>query len=160
MTQLPSCRELPQITTIIPTFRRPRLLKRALRSVLNQTYPHFRVCGYDNASGDETAAAVAETAQGDPRVQYHCHPENIGLCRNFLFGQERVETPYFSFLSDDDILLPNFYQDALEGFQKFPEAAFSALGMVLMNADEKLGNMALERWPEDLVGPPRAFKRC
>lgn len=99
---------LPLITTIIPTFRRPHLLGRALRSVLSQTYPHFRVCIYDNASGDETAAVVAEVAKGDSRVQYYCHPENIGANRNFLYGQERVETPYYSFLPDDDVLLPHF----------------------------------------------------
>lgn len=50
----------PMITTIIPTYRRPRLLRRAIRSVLNQTYPHFQVCVYDNASGDETATIVAD----------------------------------------------------------------------------------------------------
>jgi len=149
----------PLITTVIPTFRRPRLLRRALKSVLNQTYPHFRVCIYDNASGDETAQVVTQTAQGDPRVQYHCHSQNIGMSKNFVYGQERVETPYFSFLSDDDVLLPNFYQDALEGFRKFPEAAFSALGIVLMNADEELGNMALEAWPEGLCRPPESFRK-
>jgi len=40
---------------------------------------------------------------------------------------EHVDTPYFSFLSDDDILLPDFYQDALDGFTKHPEAIFSAV---------------------------------
>ena len=33
----------PLITTIIPTYRRPKLLQRAIKSVLNQTYPHFQV---------------------------------------------------------------------------------------------------------------------
>jgi hypothetical protein len=37
---------------------------------------------------------------------------------------EFVETPFFSILSDDDVLLPEFYQVAIEGFRKFPEAIF------------------------------------
>ena len=116
----------PMITTIIPTYRRPKLLRRAIRSVLNQTYPHFQVCVYDNASGDETASVVAEMAKADSRVKYHCHPENIGAFRNFLYGMEHVETPFFSFLSDDDLILPESYQMALEGFNKYPDAIFSA----------------------------------
>ncbi len=68
----------PLITTIIPTYRRPKLLRRAIKSVLNQTYPHFQVCVYDNASGDETALVVDEIAKADPRVKYYCHSENIG----------------------------------------------------------------------------------
>ena len=117
---------LPQITTIIPTFRRPETLKRAIQSVLNQSYPHFQVCIYDNASGDETAAVVKEFMQKDPRVKYHCHPTNIGSNANFQYGLENVNTPYFSFLSDDDFVFPEFYETTLEGFTRYPEIAFCA----------------------------------
>jgi glycosyltransferase involved in cell wall biosynthesis len=74
---------LPKITTIIPTFRRPQLLRRAIRSVLAQNYDRFRVCIYDNASGDETAAVVGQFAREDPRVHYYCHSSNIGAWDNF-----------------------------------------------------------------------------
>jgi len=50
----------PLITTVIPTYRRPAMLRRAIRSVLSQTFPDFRLCVYDNASGDETAVVVEE----------------------------------------------------------------------------------------------------
>src|SRR5689334_15432360 len=99
--------ELSQITTIIPTYRRPQLLRRAIQSVLNQTYPHFQLWVYDNASGDETADVVAEFMQKDPRVKYHCHPHNIGAVANFNYGMAQVTTAYFSFLSDDDVVLPH-----------------------------------------------------
>jgi len=148
----------PQITTIIPTFRRPRLLRRALRSILDQTYPHFRVCIYDNASGDETAQVVQEVAQGDSRVRYHCHAQNLGPGPNFLYGMDRVDTPYFSFLSDDDVLLPDFYDNALAGFEKFPEAAFSGLGVVLMQGHDQLGVLVPEAFPEGLCRPPEALR--
>ena len=42
----------PTVTAIIPTYRRPRLVRRAIESVLAQTYPHVRVLVCDNASGD------------------------------------------------------------------------------------------------------------
>jgi glycosyltransferase involved in cell wall biosynthesis len=63
-----------QITTVIPTYRRPRLLSRAIRSVLSQNYPHLEVHVYDNGSGDGTPQVVAELAERDPRVKYHCPP--------------------------------------------------------------------------------------
>jgi glycosyltransferase involved in cell wall biosynthesis len=128
----------PLITTIIPTYRRPKLLRRAIKSVLNQTYPHFQVCVYDNASGDETAEVVAEFAKKDPRVKYYCHKENIGMTKNFNFGLARVNTPFFSFLSDDDILLPNFYEAALKGFEKYPEAMFSATQTLTVNQEGQI----------------------
>ncbi|MCR4298181.1 MAG: glycosyltransferase, partial [Gallionella sp.] len=101
----------PVITTIIPTYRRPVLLRRAILSALHQTYPHVRVCVYDNASGDETESVVDETesvvkeiARHDPRVKYHRHPRNIGSYNNFNYGIREVETEFFSLLSDDDVL--------------------------------------------------------
>jgi glycosyltransferase involved in cell wall biosynthesis len=68
----------PLITVIIPTYRRPKMLGRAIRSVLNQTFPDLQVCVYDNASGDETTQVVVEFAERDSRVRYHCHAANIG----------------------------------------------------------------------------------
>lgn len=114
----------PTITTVIPTYRRPRLLRRALDSVVTQTYPHYKVLVCDNASGDETADVVAEFSRRDPRVVYHCQPENLGAIANMRFGMSAVETEYFSLLCDDDLLLPGFYEGAIAGFSRHPEAKF------------------------------------
>jgi len=154
----------PLITTVIPTFRRPRLLRRAIKSVLAQTYPNFRLCIYDNASGDETAEIVAELAKADPRIRYHCQPENIGAFNNWNFGMRQVDTQFFSFLSDDDVLLPNFYKTALEGFEQHHDAMFSATGTVVMNEDGYVLANAILCWkagyyanPERLVTMLRNF---
>jgi glycosyltransferase involved in cell wall biosynthesis len=144
----------PLITTIIPTFRRPRLLRRALRSVLNQTYPQFRVCVYDNASGDETPSVVEEFAKSDARVKYHCRAENIGACRNVADAAGRIDTPLFSFLSDDDVLLPDFYKTALAGFEKFPEAMMSVTASVQITEHGKVSSIPILNWQPGLYRPP------
>ena len=143
----------PLITTIIPTYRRPKLLRRAIRSVLNQTYPHFQVCVYDNASGDETASVVAELSKEDPRVKYHCHAENIGAAKNFIHGMEHVETPFFSFLSDDDLLLPEFYETAMSGFEQYPQAAFSSTEVIYIDANGKIRGSSNHAWKPGYYSP-------
>lgn len=114
----------PRITTIIPTYRRPHSLRRSVESVLAQTYPDLVVSIFDNASGDETAAVVKDLARKDPRVRYHCHEKNLGAAANFQAGLAAVQTPYFSFLSDDDFLLPGFYAHAMNVLEEHPEAGF------------------------------------
>jgi len=128
----------PQITTVIPTFRRPRLLRRAVESVLAQTYPHLEVAVVDNASGDETSEVVADLARRDPRVRYSCHSENLGPVANFQAGMDSVTTPYFSFLCDDDLLLPDFYRHALECIRREPRAGFFCGQTVIY--DSELGS--------------------
>ena len=133
--------ETPLITTIIPTYRRPKMLRRAIKSVLNQSYPNFQVCVYDDASGDETASVVAELSKLDSRVKYYCHPKNIGGNNNYIYGMEHVETPFFSFLSDDDILLPEFYQIAMDNFAEFPDAMFFAGTTIPMSNGGEIVNV-------------------
>lgn len=144
----------PLITTVIPTYRRPTMLRRAIRSVLAQTYPNFRVCVYDNASGDETGAVVEEFRKSDSRVEYFCRAENIGMTPNFVDGAKRVKTPFFSFLSDDDLMLPHFLEVALSGFQRHPEAALSILPTLCMGPNGLISTVSNLQWPVGLVLPP------
>jgi glycosyltransferase involved in cell wall biosynthesis len=144
----------PLITTIIPTYRRPLQLRQAIISVLEQTYRNFQVCVYDNASGDDTALVVSELAKTDPRVKYYCHNKNIGALKNFEFGLKHVETPYFSFLSDDDIVLPDFYETALAGFKSHPNAVFSATEVIYLGRHGNITKMPLERWSPGPYDPP------
>lgn len=141
--------ENPLITTIIPTYKRPHLLKRALSSALNQTYRQIQVIVYDNASGDETKEVIDEFIKKDPRIKYHCHPHNIGMMGNYQYALKEVQTPYFSLLSDDDVILPWFYEEALSKLQNCPEAAFFAGSTIIMSEKGKVIRVPLELWKRD-----------
>jgi glycosyltransferase involved in cell wall biosynthesis len=131
------------------------MLERALVSVLRQTVRNVRICVYDNASGDETESIVRKLASRDARVQYFRHDANLGALANFLFGMRRVETPYFSFLSDDDVLLPDFYETAIAGFERWPDALMSAASTVEVNEAGRPLFEPLALWPrEGLFEPP------
>lgn len=139
----------PLITTIITTYHRPHYLKKAIQSVLSQTYPNFQICICDNASGDETAQIVADFTKKDPRIRYFCHEKNIGMLKNYAFGLSLVDTEFFSFLSDDDVLLPNFYSTALEEFQKQANAGFVAGSTAIMTEKGRVVRIPLSSWPRE-----------
>lgn len=147
----------PVITTIIPTYRRPRLLQRAIRSALNQSFARLEVCVYDNASGDETAGVVAQMSRSNPRVTYHCHPHNIGAVNNFRYGMSQVQTPFFSCLSDDDLILPWFYESALEVFDRHPDVMFVAGTTVVIDEKGIPAYVPLREWRPGLYRPPDGF---
>ena len=127
----------PLITVIIPTFRRPKLLRRAILSVLNQTFSAFQVCVYDDASNDNTQKVVTELAKTDSRIKYYCHEQNIGAGANFNYGLKEVNTPFFSFLSDDDLLLPHFFEVAMQSLSSNPDVMFYA-GLTIQVKDNKI----------------------
>lgn len=155
-----STQHKPLITTILPTFRRPKLLRRAILSVLEQDFPAFQLCVYDNASGDETAEIVAELGRNDSRLRYHCHARNIGGMANFQHGLSRVDTPYFSFLSDDDYLLPGFYRASAASLAESPEAIFWAGLTLRLTGEGDFFDARLDKWERDgLFFPPDGVMR-
>lgn len=143
--------EEPLITTVIPTYKRPRLLKRAILSVLRQDGIPKKICVYDNASSDGTKELVESLAATHPEIEYHCHPENIGGFANFQFGLHQVDTHFFNFLSDDDLLLPDFYKNAIASLSIHTNAMMWAGTTVRMDDSGRIYDARLESWPREGV---------
>jgi glycosyltransferase involved in cell wall biosynthesis len=124
-----------KITALLVTYRRPEFLRRAISSVLGQTYSNLKLVVFDDASGDETKHVVQSFSKNDKRINYHCHQNNIGRLSNFRYAFESVETPYFSILSDDDCLSMNLYEDAIKVLENNPNVMFVILNTLMI--DEK-----------------------
>jgi glycosyltransferase involved in cell wall biosynthesis len=86
----------------VPTYNGARTMRRALDSLLAQTFTDFEVLLSDNASTDGTEAVGREYAARDPRVRYLRQPVNLGAVRNFLYVLEHTRGPYYSWLACDD----------------------------------------------------------
>lgn len=122
---------MSRVTAVVPTYNRATLLERAVRSVLGQSHRDLTVLVCDNASPDATPELLARLSAEDARVVAHRHSRNEGAYANFQFGVDRVATPYFSILSDDDLLLPDLYRRAVEVLEADRSLGFYAAQVVL-----------------------------
>lgn len=150
------------ITTLIPTFRRPQLLEKAVRSVLNQTYQNFVIYICDNASGDETQKVVEKLQKENSRIRAITREKNIGLLANFQAALDCIKTPFFHFFSDDDFIFPWFYETAMKGFQKYPDAGIShcrTLNAAMQNngSYKLLSNQFSSPYFEGYLAPPQSL---
>jgi glycosyltransferase involved in cell wall biosynthesis len=107
---------------MIPTFNRCQLLKRAIESVLAQTYQTIEIVVLDNASTDSTQIYMADLCGKHSAVRYIRHKTNIGAIANWQQIEGHVRGEYFIVLSDDDYLLPTFCETAYTDFQAYPKA--------------------------------------
>jgi hypothetical protein len=137
------------ITTVIPTFRRPALLRRAIESVLAQAYSDVKVCVYDNASGDETENVVTSLRARDARVSYTRRSSNVGAAENFILAAGEIRTPLCSFLSDDDYLLPGFFETAVNALAANPAAGLFAGSTLELDEAGALRYAPLLSWPRE-----------
>lgn len=113
---------MPKLTIVLPTYRRPALLRQTIASVLAQDTPDFKLLIVDDASNDATPEAVA--AYKDPRIDYRRRPANIGLVANFFESLHWVESDYFCWLGDDDLYEPGFVGRAVQFLDAHPEVDF------------------------------------
>ena len=97
----------PRVTVCIPTFNRWFFLRQALHSLCNQDLDpnDFVVAISDNASTDDTPKVVAQY-KSQLQIKYHRNTENIGFRRNLDMVASLCDTPYLSFLCDDDLIAP------------------------------------------------------
>jgi len=94
----------PLVTVVIPTWNRLELLRRAVASVVAQTYSAWELVVVDDGSMDGTAAWVRSL--GDPRIRVvelpHC--ARVGRLRNA--GVRAGTGALVAFLDSDDAWLP------------------------------------------------------
>jgi glycosyltransferase involved in cell wall biosynthesis len=118
--------DAPTISVVIPTFNRAPFLGSMLASVFAQAdCPPYEVILVDDASTDDTAAAVAAT--GHPVTLLRLE-QNGGVARARQAGADRARGRLLAFHDSDDLMLP----DRLGGLARHL-AAHPEVGAVFSN---------------------------
>jgi glycosyltransferase involved in cell wall biosynthesis len=121
----------PTVSVVIPTYNRQNLIKQAIGSVLQQTFPNLELIVIDDASQDNTQEVVESFA--DPRIHYICHQQNVGECATRNTGLQVCRGEYVAFLDSDDEWLPHKLETQLQLFDQSPSnvgAVYSAINVV------------------------------
>ena len=100
-----------------PVYNGELFLKKALDSLLNQTYSNFELIISDNNSTDSTQRICQEYAKNDKRIQYIRQEKNIGASSNFYFVLTKAKRKYFMWAAVDDHWDTNFIQKNLAVLQ-------------------------------------------
>lgn len=97
---------MPKVSVIIPTCNRPELLKKALASVLAQTFKDYEVIVVDD--GDKVRSNGVIDALSDSRFRYVTNePPRRGGAHARNKGVKLATGNYIAFLDDDDEWEPN-----------------------------------------------------
>ncbi|WP_160168128.1 glycosyltransferase [Rhodopirellula sallentina] len=89
----------------MPIYNAENYLELAIRSILQQTYPHFRMVCVDDGSTDASSEILTSFAKEDPRVTVH-RQENQGLVGALNAGLARCTAPLIARMDADDIAMP------------------------------------------------------
>src|ERR1035437_6848500 len=93
----------PKVSIGMRVYNGGKYIRRALASLLAQTFTDFELIISDNASTDGTEAICREYAAGDPRIRYVRQGENLGAMANFRFVLNEAGGEYFMWAAHDDV---------------------------------------------------------
>ena len=150
---------MARILVGIPTRSRPQYLRDAVLSVLGQTMGDFRLIVSENPSQPEIAAENAAWIQalGDPRVSYYLQPVDGGEYVQGRYQIGQCREPYYCMLHDDDLMEPDYLEQALAVLDRESDLAFFSSSQYLIDAqgqpqpsltEEYANFQARDRFPE------------
>ena len=95
----------PLISIVMPTWQsNTRLLRRAIDSVLAQTYGNWELILSDDASGQDELSSLASRYAGDSRIHWIENSERQGIALNTNRAIAGASGDYIAFMDHDDEL--------------------------------------------------------
>jgi len=108
----------PLVSVEMVTYNADRFIRRAIDSVLAQSYQNFELVIVDDGSTDHTGEIVA--SYSDSRIRYTCMPhKNCASARNKVITEAKGK--YLLCVDSDDFIAPDYIEKMVACAEKHPE---------------------------------------
>jgi glycosyltransferase involved in cell wall biosynthesis len=114
----------PVVRVYMPTYRRSDLLKRALNSLLAQTFTDWVCEIHNDCPGDDEPGKIVAAAD-DSRLTMIEHASNLGGTSTFNSFFRVCREPYMSILEDDNWWEPTFLEEMISTMNSYPEVSIA-----------------------------------
>ncbi len=121
----------PYVSVVIPTYNHAMLLKKALDSVVAQTFEDWEAIVVNNFSTDNTIEVV--NSFDDPRIKIFNFSNNGVIAASRNHGLNEAHGDFIAFLDSDDVWYPNKLQKCVE--QASAGHQFICHGELWINSD-------------------------
>lgn len=132
------------VSVVVPTYRRPALLRQALDGLAAQTHDELEVLVCDNDADEAVGALVGEYG---PRFSWHPRTVNLGMLRSVTAGVLASRGAYVTLHDDDDVLDPRAVELLLAPLLAAPASSLSFGDAAYMDAEG--GPLRPDRVPPD-----------
>ncbi len=126
----------PAVSVVMPTYKRPDMITRAVDSVLAQTMTDWElVISDDEKPAGDTWTYLEKIAASDPRIRILQNPGKGGQIPNNNYVMQQARAEWIKPLYDDDAIKPDCLARFLEAAKQKPGAA-----VVMCLADNFVNN--------------------
>lgn len=138
----------PKISIVLPCYNGAKMLGSAIESILAQTFQDWELIVVNDCSTDNTLEVAQLYADKDARVRVVSNKKNSKLPATLNHGFREARGEYWTWTSDDNLLLPNFCQEMNDYLDSHPEVGFVVSDE--QHIDEAGNIMYANRMPHNL----------
>lgn len=140
------------VSAVVTTFKRPDDVRRALASVVSQTYPLAEIIVIEDGPATELGEWIHRNYGN--RVRYIAHGVNKGLPAARNTGLRESTGDYIAYLDDDDVWKPERIRKQVDVLSALPVSERKQIGVVTCKTEmhfPKSGRISVR--PYGNVGP-------
>lgn len=143
-------------SVIMPTYNNSSFIRRAIKSLIDQSYEQWELIIIDDGSTDDTFENI-EDFWVDKRITYHKSQRNEGLGVAINTGLAIAQYDYIAYLPADDYYFKEHLSTFATKFVEMPEAVLVFSGMQydqidsLNNTNDTCSTFARSLYPLQLV---------
>lgn len=130
------------VSVIIPTYNRARLVGEAVESVLRQTRPPCEIIVIDDGSTDNTRQVLASF--GNRIMVIHQENQGVGKARNRALAV--AQGRYLAFLDSDDLWMEHKLEWQVDLMDRFPQLGFLFSDFVITGDGGQVTSKGLSTW--------------
>ena len=131
----------PKISIILPCYNGADMLGGAIESVQNQTFKDWELIIVNDCSTDNTLEIANSYAAKDERIRVFSNEHNSKLPATLNHGFREARGEYWTWTSDDNLLLPDFCLEMSHYLDEHPEVGFVVGDEYIIDAE---GNIIRE----------------
>ncbi|MEQ9409413.1 MAG: glycosyltransferase family A protein, partial [Fuerstiella sp.] len=120
------------VSTIIPVYNRPGMLREAVQSVLNQTYRPIEIIIVDDGSTDDTPQVAEQLVAAHPDIIRFHQKENSGPGPTREAGRRMARGEFIQYLDSDDLLRPKKFELMVQALRDHPDCG-AAYGWICVH---------------------------
>jgi glycosyltransferase involved in cell wall biosynthesis len=148
-----------RITIVMPVYNGAKYIRRAIDSLLGQTYKDFELLIINDGSTDTSADIV--NSYKDPRIKLLTNPKNMGLVETRNRGVKEAGTEFVGFLDADDIAMSDRLEKQIYFLDAHSEVILLGGCAVHIDSDgNKTGTTWNEAVPSEEMPIELLFRNC
>lgn len=126
------------VSVILPTYNGVKYIKRAIESVLAQSFFDWELIIVDDGSSDNTEDIAKEYAGKDQRITYIKNDINLGIQKSLNKGLKEAKGKYIARIDDDDEWIDkDKLKKQVEFLNNNPDYALVGTSAIVVNEDGK-----------------------